>query len=171
MLKVKLQSSGHLMRRASSLEKTLMLWKIEGRRRKGRQRIRWSVGIPYSMDMYLSKFWEMVKNKETWRAVIHGVAKSRTWQQKKTTISGTMNGYLLKTQCLTDTNRRWWVYTGPSFLSYHKSLSEAYSCQTPCRMWEGKSLPRARTNWASRLPLGPELRDQAQVLREFLRTI
>ena len=80
MLKVKLQSSDHLMQRASSLEKTLMLWKIEGRRKR-RQRMRWSVGITYSMDMNLSKLWEMVKNKETWCAAIHGVAKSRTWQQ------------------------------------------------------------------------------------------
>ena len=79
MLKVKLQSSGHLMQRASSLEKTLMLWKIEGRR-KGRQRMRWSVGITYAMDMNLSKLWEMVKNKEIWHAAIHGFAKSRTWQ-------------------------------------------------------------------------------------------
>ena len=78
MLKLKLQYFGHLMGRADSLEKTLMLGKIEGRRRRGRQRMRWLDGIPYSTDMSLSEFRKLVVNREAWCAAIHGVAKSQT---------------------------------------------------------------------------------------------
>ena len=87
MLELKLQSFGHLMGRSDSLEKTLMLGEIEGRRRRGRQRLRWLDAITDSMDMSLSKLQDIVKDRETWCAAVHGVSKRQTWLSEWTTIA------------------------------------------------------------------------------------
>ena len=138
MLKLKLPYFGYLMWRADSLEKTLMLGKIEGRRRRGQQRMRWLDGIADLVDMGLGGLQELVMDREAWRAVVHGVTKSRTWLSEKTELKSWETCMQVKKQQLEPDMEQWTgskvgkdyikaVYCNPAYLTYRQSTS----CKMP----------------------------------------